>query len=503
MQIGSKHKNEWEGILTDFSGGVDRSRPPFLIDAQYLYNATNFYYDPATGYPTVRPGLKKYSSAAAPGGVNGIYELVIGGVSTIVLSCEDQKLYSLDGSIAPLEIGTLTGSERPMFATLAAKLVVASGGKIQTSDGVTLTPAVTSPDSKIIMDSIRKSSARVAVAGAGGNPDRVTRGGTNDPTDWNTAGTEDNAKYLDAGYQDGMDISGLATYRNETFIFKRTPTKSRRAIYRTNLSAESSTWYCWLFSESATALSPHLLIEVGGDVFFADIEGPKRLTTVENVGDMPWRVMPYGSRISGEMSRFLSTDGFMFYDPVFRIIMIKPTKNSEQFYCVDPGGERWTYFEYVPNILCGRYIGGRMLFGAADGYIYEYDTTSDTDDGFVYSKTLETKWFDLNTGYRNVLKDKYLNVIGITAGSLQWAVKVKGEQKLIKTINFSEAWWSWARVNATLLENWTELLTKTMSNIFRDKRPVSADQFSVVIDVTSGLCSIGQLGGRVAVEGRE
>lgn len=500
MLIGRKHNDEWEGILTDFSGGVDRSRPPFLIDAQFAYDMTNFYYDPATGYPTTRPGLKKHSSAAAPNAINGVYELVIGGVSTTVISCEDGKLYKLDGALAPALIGTLSGTERPMFGTLNGKLVVASGSVLQTSDGATLSNT-TSPDCKILMDSIQKSSARVAVAGNATTPDRVNRGGTNDPTDWNFAGTEANAKYLEAGYKDGLEISGLCTFQNETFIHKRTPNKGQRRILRANLSADSSAWYCYEFSRSRAALSPHLLCEVG-DVFFLDLEGPQRLTMVENQGSVPWKVIPYGTRVSGEISKFIATDGFMWYDPVFRIIMIKPTKNSEQFYCVDPAAERWTYFRFAPNILCGAYVGGKMLFGAADGYVYEYDLTSATDDGAAYTKTIETKWFDLNTSFRNLLKDKYLNVIGVTAGSLSMGIKVAGELKYTKVINFDEAWWSWARVNATLPADWTELLTKTMSVIYRDKQAVSGDQFSIVLTVTSGLCSIGQLGGRVAVAGR-
>ena len=504
MIIGSKHQSEWQGILTDWSSGLDRSRPPYLIDDTALFNAINFYYDPVTGYPTTRPGLKKWSAAAMPAGVIGVFEAIIGGVSTVVAVCEDQKLYAMDGSNTPQPVGSVAGAERPSFQMMNGKLVLCTGG-IQSTDLVTIGAKVT--DFTYIADFEKgvamDAYARILGVGDPANLERFGMSKVKDPDNWTyAAAPEDDAKRIDIGYLNGCAAVGLAPFMGDVFVFKRSPYSGRREIYRVIMTdAASANWSVRRVTRSASTLSPHFVVEVG-DVFFMDLEGPKRLSRVEGFGDMPYVVDPYGSRIAGELSQYLQPDGFSIYDPVRRLMMVKPTKNSTSFYCVDAYNERWTYFAFGPNIQSGAYCQGKMLFGAADGWIYEYDPASYQDDGAQYSMVLETKWFDLSPLFLNILKNLYLNVVGITGGSLTLSVKVAGQTKMSKVYDFAEAWWSWDLVNSITPEDWTESLTKTLSGYVRDNRPVSADQFSVEVTVTQGLCAIGQLGGRIATTGR-
>jgi hypothetical protein len=506
VKVSRKHSGEWEGIITNFAGGLDKSKPPFLIDDSYLYDATNFFYDPKTGYPSCRKGLKKFTTSAAPGAINGIYEMVIGGVSTVLATCADGKLYKLDANPAPVLVGTLSGSDRTSFSTMNAKAVICSGGSLQTYDGTTFA-TTTSPAWRWIADYNKgvamSGYARILGCGNSTDRDRFGLSKTLDPTGWTYNNTpETDAKYIDVGYKDGAETIAVMPFKGDVFAFKKAQYANKRAIYRAIVRGDSATWTCLPFSGSQSTLSPHFICEVN-DLFFMDKDGPKVLTAVEGFSDYPFAVRPFGQKIAGEIAPFLKADGFSFYDPYMRIMLVKPTINGDTFYAVDPYLDRWTYFRYGKNITAAADCLGKMLLGASDGYIYEYDEALSTDDGVVYPMTLETKWFDFAVTYEQVLKNKYLNVVGITDGSLTMTLKVADSVKYSKQFTFGSAWLDWATVNSILPGDWLESLDKTVSAILRDSDPVTADQFSIQISVTSGRCSIGQLGGRISVTGRE
>jgi len=505
MKVSTKHEREWSGVLTSFQGGLDRSKPPFLMDGENLYDMTNFFYDPKTGYPTTRPPLKKYSASASGSGspINGIFEMVIGGASTVLLTCEDGKIYYLDVNLDPQLIGSLTGSARPSFDQMNGKAVICSGGVLQTYNGTTLV-STTSPTMSYISSHAKKDIARIIGCGNSTFTDRVYLSGSNDPANWTfNASPESDAKYFDAGYKDGLDSFGLASYMGDVFVFKKVPARGRRATYRAIIIDTSANWSCRPLSSSHTSLSPHFIIEAG-DVYFMDAEGPKRLSAVPSISEFPFAIEPYASNIAGELRTFLSTDGFSIYDQAFGIIMTKPAKNSELFYCMDLQGMRWNYFKFGVNIQSGCFINGKMIFGATDGFLYEYDMTGETNDEGLFYPSIETKWFDIDFMLRNQSKEKYLSIIGITAGSLSFMPKERGEAKyeFAVTKEFGEDWWSWPVVNSITPEQWTESLTKIKFDYLRDNNRVSADQLSFQITVTSGMCALGQLSARIAEVGR-
>lgn len=503
MKLVTKHKFEKEGILTDFRGGLNKTKPPFNIEDNQLVDATNWYYDPSTGYITTRPGTKKYSSAATPAAspINGIAKFISGSTVTVVITCEDGNLYKLDGTLAPVLIGALTGSKRPSFAQLDGKLVIASGGVLQTWDGVTLVNT-TSPTMDYISQYAVRDVARIIGCGNSTFIDRVWLSGSNGPENWALNATEANAKYIDVGYKSGLDTIGVAVFKGDLFIFKRTIDKSETAIYRAIISGASTTWTCNQLTAYHGTLSEHFLKEGDNELLMMGIFGPSNIRTVDTSSDFPFAASTMAREIAGEIKLFLDSNGFTIYDPIRGVMMYKPSKNSDIFYCQSVYDGQWTYFRYNQNILCGIYVNGKMLFGASNGYVYEYDTSLWQDDEVSYIMSIESKWFNLFEMYEELMKDKELDILGIAAGQLTFRVKNRGVEIFSITRDFSEPWWTWTQVEAVTPANWIEGLTKEIYATIKNNDVVNGDYVNFQISVSSGLCSISQLRARTAATGR-
>ena len=513
MRTSTKHRKEFEGMFTNFLGGLNKTMPPHAIEQNELIDATNWFYRPDTGYITTRPGLKKYTTVAAGGSVVGMFEYVKAGTAKTVLVTEEspQEAYYLDADPKPVAItGNLTGVKRPAFAVLNELLGIATGGALQTWDqaGSLVTPA-SAPSLDFIADFSKGvqngAVARIVGCGNATYRDRAFMSGINDLSLWTPFDTtESNPKYMDAGYKDGMDLIGVAPFMGFVLLFKKGPSSSKRSIYKANLSDDSQYWACPRYKQMHSALSPHLIAEIGDGLLAVDVEGPKLITPSQQPTDnIPFAISPASNKIAGEMARYMDTSGFIIVDPVKMIAMVKPTKNSETFYCMDLVHGRWTMFKFAVNIQSGAYIGGKMLFGADDGFVYEYDDDLFQDNGSAYPMTIETKWFNFFDLRKELTKEKYLDVIGLKDGSLTMTVKRRGA--LLRTtdpLNFTEGWWDWDVVNALAPEDWTEDLEKTPLDTLFDDEVVDSDFVSFAVSVTQGRCSLSHLSGRVAEIGR-
>lgn len=502
MKLKSDHDEEAQGLLSNFLGGLDKSLPPAATPQHTLLDATNWYYNLKNGYIMTRPGLVKYSASAAPAALNGGVEFSVSGQDYVFVTCEDQKAYYVDANKNFILVGTLAGTQRPSFTRMANKLVIASGGVLQTwtGPGAGLVNT-TSPVMNYISDHARKDVARVVGIGPA-NMDRIYLSGSGDPTNWTFDATESNAKYFDSGYLDGLAVVGVGAYRGDLFAFKRTVSLSTKKIYRAYVNDVVTNWWCKELTRYHGLLSPHMMAEIAGNLFFIDLEGPKSLEAVEAMSEFPFDVKPVGQVVSGEMRQFLKTDGFIIIDPMFALAMVKPTKNSDTFYVLDVIKQRWTYFKYALNIQSGFFALGQQLFGASNGYLYTYDETADKDDGMSYVKSLETNWVNPHKTRACLVKDKYLDVLGITAGTLSLGVKSKGAPAYAKSMPFEQMWWDWASVNNLSPENWTEELDKPFFTTIQDKKPIASNYISFQLTVTSGLCALHELRARIAFTGR-
>jgi hypothetical protein len=508
MKVSSKHNKEFAGILTRFQGGLNKTLPPHAVQDEELIDGTNAYYAPDTGYLRTREGLKRYTDTQLGAEVIGIYEYVKDGVSKKLLVTADtpQKLYYLDG-VTPTIIGNLTGTKRPSFAVVNGVCLIATGGALQEYDGTNLKTITTvngfaadAPSLDFITDASEDNTARVLGCGNTTYRDRMFMSGIKDGTYWvDNATPETDAKHIDAGYKDGAELVGIGTFQNDAILFKRTPSGSARALYRGIIGGASTTWACPRYRRMHAVLSPHLIGELPDGLLFIDTEGPKLLTVAtQPIDTIPYEISPAARNIAGEMAKYAATDGFIILDPVRMIAMVKPTKNSPTFYCMDFLNKRWTYFQYALNIQSGAYVGGKMLLGATDGYVYEYDAALDKDNGVAYTMTVETKWFNFFQMYDELAKEKYLDFVGITSGNGTIIIKSKGALKYSIPFTFSQGLWDWATVNAITPEEWTEDMQSSPMTEIADPEVVDADFMSIAISITSGQCAVSHLAARVA-----
>jgi hypothetical protein len=478
-------------------GGLNKALPPHAIEDEQLVDATNFYYAPDTGYLTSREGLKRYSTAEV-GPIHGIYDYVNDGVSLPLLVTEDQKLHYLDANLLPNEVGAITGAERPSFGTINNVCAIASGGAIQSYDGAALAAPAGGPSLDFITDLSKRDVARIIGCGNTTYRDRMFACGVNDLTNWAGA-TEADAKYIDVGYKDGLDLIGIAQLFSYTMLFKKGPNASHRSIYNANLTGDSSAWSCPRYRRLHSALSPHLIAEIGDGILAVDVEGPKIISPAEQPTDaIPFSISPATRTIAGEIAAAAAEDGFIVIDPVKQIAMVKPSKNSSIFYCMDLIGKRWTYFRFGVNIQCGAYVGGKMLFGAADGYVYEYDSSLSTDNDVSYAMTVESKWFNIFAMFDELVKEKYIDMLGLSDGTGTLTVKVRGALKYSTPFSFTQGWWDWPTVNALTPAEWTEDLEKSPMFTLDNVEVVEGDYMSIALSIANGRVALSHLAARIA-----
>lgn len=233
MRIGCKHSNQQTIRYADFSGGLNTSVAQEMIAANELAVCENMDVDTSTGLLKVVDGNERILTP--PAGTTFqrlIYDIIN---KTFLVVCDNHKLYKADLTAKTItEIGTLTGTAYPVYASWESGVLIASGGLLQYYNGSALTTLDKSP--KACMFVYVRSGRVLATDATADNESNIYYSAVGDETTWedntNDAST---GKWLEVGYKDGGHILALLSMAQDVLIVK-----SNRCVYR--LTGDYPNW---------------------------------------------------------------------------------------------------------------------------------------------------------------------------------------------------------------------------------------------------------------------
>jgi hypothetical protein len=422
---GKEHESQTILTLDNFTGGMNQSVLPSLVEGNEVYEMTNMFLDPRSGRPRTRFPLDRYSASAATNKfgaahLNGLYNWN----GTLFITDTVESLFYLDGSLAPVNIGGLTGYSRPVFAPYHGKLIIASGGAIQQETNYTdpITSATLSNVSGgVTATVVFERYTRLTATGDTSYPDRIYECAYEDETDWTS---ED---YGDVGLQDGLSIIGITEAFDGLYIVFKRGYGGLRTYYASALSAASPT--ANLAAEGHAAISHHGVVHAMGKIFLMERNIVSALTGSDTQGSILYDSTP-GLKLPSSFTAKTEVDqpglsGFaVLYPRDYQIWFVPDPAGAKTVYVYHYLRNAWSQFTFNRYIYSAYYdpVGDYLYLGCDDGYVYRYNhaATSYVDDDGVsthaYTQTLTTKQF-CAAERELVLKSPSVMIEDIAAGS--------------------------------------------------------------------------------------
>jgi hypothetical protein len=481
-------------------GGVNYALPQNLIPNNDLAGALNFFYDPLTGQPMTRDGVSRYSTTGVGTNPNGLF---FSSILNKWLVAESGTLYYLDASTkAYVSIGALNGSAKPHFLDFNSKVLIASGGVIESTNGLTLADVANAPTSYKIM----AFGGRVVSSGDPSNPHRMSLSVTGDETEWSTVAPADGKEFeIDLNVGDG--ITDFNIYAGDIFVFKG---PEQRGIYQLVIpSGDYSTAYVKPISNINSSINWHTSINANNNLYFVDNNGWKSLKGVQNYGDIEQD--PIGAKINGVITPSIDkAQAFLFSNPFYSQIWLKYADVQTLYafhYLMNKGKGAFLPQEFKDLNVCSacyaedaRYL----LIGMDDGYIYKLDRTLYTDNGVDSPGFFLTKRATLQSA--NITKKLFQTAFayqGISDGTVTLEALTDGGTKTATLVNTSITTGSDLLYEATgYLNDATELLYGETLQSNMSRKMIWHYDLQYKVSVTSGALKLDRLEALVNIWGR-
>jgi len=379
----NKHTNSEQVYYGDFSGGLNLSVPAEALPKNEMQVAKNFEFDQSTGAPKLRSGL--ILMATLPGNIRNLAP--VAGANSLLVRCNDNKVYKLSEYTLSGELGTVNGNGELSYAPWGDddELVLAAGGKLSLFDGSTVSTVSESLDKN---DFVFVKAGRVACLNK--DSDDISYSGVGDITNWQFASvgetdiwTDADALSLTVGYKDGCRMVCVAPLTSDLMVFKcpqDQPGMGR--IYR--VTGNYPDWEVADYSTGSSVCNHASTVTTTNDLLFLTAEGVASLGTVAAYGDikMQWAGAKVNPRISKEMD---VANCRMWKMATASQVWVR-TKASETVwvYNYGIGSGAWTTFKF-PGVVADACCVGDSRYIAIGTQVFRMDDTSGTDNGQVFS----------------------------------------------------------------------------------------------------------------------
>jgi hypothetical protein len=396
---------QWQTFPIEFRGGLISNQSPLQQGTNAVGSATflqNFEASKEGGYSKIL-GYTKHDSSAVPGSGPVL------GVK--VVNSSDTLAVRKDGSASKVYLSTGSGW------TLKATSATAAGGKVtfenfdfSSSNIIVLVDGVNYPavfddtaNTVTYMTSSDTSDVLAASSVARFKSAMFYAKGTNliftAPTTYNDFSVANGSGTLNIG----DEIIGLKVFRDQLIIFGRNKIK--------RLSGNSAADYVVSpISENIGCIAGPTIQEVGGDLFFASVDGIRSLAATDRIGD-------FGLEIPSDPIA-KNTYDFMQSASDFSSVVIREKaqyrifayNSSEQqpaaggllaTKLLPQGGSGLAWAEtkgikaYVADSAYTDSLAEIVLFGNEDGYIYKLESGS-SFDGSNISAIYESPFMPIN-----------------------------------------------------------------------------------------------------------
>ena len=330
MKLASKHSGVRLLQLSDFTGGINLAVPPEALAPNECQSLVNFEYDYVTGILKTRDGLEKLASLNTE-----IDQLYYAKNLDVLLVSSAGKLYKFNNDNTFTLLGSLSGTKIPIFTEFGNKVLIASGGNLQSYDGISLTTITTSP----LCDYVNVQYGRVILSKEG--QDYLYFSGVGDETNWNFSGTDADALMLQVGYKDGGNILAVKMLNKDIIVFK-----DNNRIYR--VVGAYPGWAVYEITRKAGTLSRLSATEVGNNIAFVDWDGVKSLDTVIEYGDV--KVAGLGEKINVWLKKNLNVPQIRIWHIFKKAQVWVKGQNDKVIYVFHLGSKAWSLFQFYKNV---------------------------------------------------------------------------------------------------------------------------------------------------------
>ena len=361
----TKHQREQVLRQSDFGGGLNLIVNEEALADNELSQAENWEY----AYPTAKLKTR-----------DGVTLIKNVGVDIDTLFYADNALgaffYSSNGTLYKYKsgittnLGSLLGENLPQFTLWSDKILIASGGSLQSYDGATLDDTG-SPDTDIVFTRV----GRVVIAKTG--TDKLIYSGVGDETNWTIANDGDSLE-LDIGYKDGGDIISVVPLATDVVVFK-----SSGSIFR--IVGEYPDWAIYEITRSQSALTKFATIQIGNDVFFITATGFMSLKAVQEYGNI--KTSSEGYKINEALTAIVDSGARLWNIASKGQIWVRP-EYSEYIWVYHINIKAWTKFKMLGVVTGHTSFDDGKEYISIGQKIYMIDGTQDEGENFYcYLKT--------------------------------------------------------------------------------------------------------------------
>lgn len=334
------------------------------------------------------------------------------------------KVYFADFTNDVMEVGTLSGRERPVCTKFGGDIFIASGGHLQVYDYETLSTI----EGSYLCDNVTERAGRILTTHQGDDNIRYSSvGDAKSEQAWEDISNDDSsAKFLEVGYKDDGDIITLKAMAGDLLVFK-----SNGRIYA--VSGDFPNWSIQQVGEHSNAESVQKSIEiVGNNIAFITRDGIRSVDTVQTYGN--FTVNELGYKINKTLSETI-------YKPMCwnliskRQLVIAPnfTDRSKLFvYQYNMGA---SYILTFPEAILDMAESNNGILVAIGNRLHRWSFEETTDNGEAIKTRLITR--KLQTAVKFFTRKYDVSIEGekdgsalITCGKQSWVFKFNDKRRI-------------------------------------------------------------------------
>lgn len=381
MKLSQKHTDVKPISFTDFSGGVNISKSPEAINDNEVQSAENFEFNYMNGALSTAPGFVEAFNAS--GDILSLFYLPFNNTFIYTVA---SAIWVTDLSTKTY-IGDLTGVQLPDYEIFNSKVLIASGGNLQSWDGSTLSTIVIAGISTgtILPYIVKEDDSRLLVVDY--NDDYFYWSGIGDETNWTFDNNDANAKFLEVGYQDGCQIRAVTKLSQDIIVYKNNVKNTKPKIMR--VAGKYPNWQVLNVAESECSVNRFTSVSAGNDTFFFGVSGFKALSTVTEYGSI--KSYDAGKNVNSFLSKnFSFNDARMWHVPSKNQIWIK-LQNDRYVYMYHYAGSAFTFRRFVTGNVTSLINVDDEVYIAIGQKILKMDENVFSEDGIAYTGVLKLK----------------------------------------------------------------------------------------------------------------
>jgi hypothetical protein len=409
----------------NFGKGIVTLKPDHLLDDGECQRADNVDFSRSVGRLTKRRGYSVYVSAqTASTPVKGLHEFINTSGTSFLMAAVGNNIYNVStpSTWTSIFAGALSGTTNfATFGNLVVAVNLTMTTQKWTGSGSTGNLLGTPPSNAKFVKSHR---GRLFIANSSAGTSKVNFSALNNPEDWTTAG--DAGNFL-VGYDDGEQITGMASVGQNLIIFKQNSTWILK-------NGTPTTFQLTKISASIGCIAPDSIVECEQFALFLSNIGVYAATP-NGVALMSYNIQPDFDSMSNATKQ-LACGGRIRTQYWLAVDTDSDSKNDTA-YVLDYVYGMWGKYTNKKSSKMYTRQDGTLLSGGSDKDEIRQEDTTSNDNGSAITLTYISKSHEFGSWLKKKqLQDVILKTNAITGKTIVLSHVVDGvTQSNTKTFN--------------------------------------------------------------------